>query len=276
MSRQKLLQETFVLMLIALVAVTCGAPPATPTPVPTTSTPVPTTDVSAIQTAAAATVMARIALDLTATAAAIPTNTPTPTRTNTPKPTATPTATATPTGTPTSTPSHTPTETATPSATATSTATPTQTATPTHTATSTATPRPTLPPPPTSTPTPAVSLELTGMRYEQWGRPVEGCRRFDNSSPVRKFNLEITLTNNSTQAVKEWYPDFYANTGRLLLTCFYVYGEGFPPVPPGEERTVTFASFAEPHEYVQEMRVTVLGTEYRRCFSPEGALTPCP
>jgi hypothetical protein len=114
------------------------------------------------------------------------------------------------------------------------------------------------------------------MRYEQWGRPVEGCRQFDNKSAVRKFNVEITLTNNSTQAVKEWYPDFYANTGRLLLTCYYVYGEGFPPVSPGEERTVTFASFAEQNEYVQEMRMTVLGNEYRRCFSPEGEVIPCP
>lgn len=243
MSRPKLLQ-ILVLSLIPLAAIRCISAPKTPTAAPLTSTAPPTADVSAVQTAAAATVMAQVAVQLTATAAAMPTDTPVPTPTNTLRPT--PTFTATPP--------------------------PTATATQTRTVT----PSPTSPPPPTSVPRPAISLDLSGMRYEQWGRPVEECRRFDNGSPVRKFNLELTLTNHSTQAVKDWYPDFYANTGRLLLTCYYLYGEGFPPVPPGEARTVTFASFAEQNEYVQEMRMNVLGKDYRRCFTPEGAITPCP
>ncbi|MFQ5592612.1 MAG: hypothetical protein ACE5HA_00455 [Anaerolineae bacterium] len=245
MRPRSLLFTKIVLSFLTLASVTCSSPTATPTSTPPTWTLVPTADLSAVQTAAAATVMAQIASDLTATAAALPTETPIPTSTKTTQPTATLAPTRPPT--------------------ATATATRTQTVAPSAT----------LPPVPTSIPRPAISLDLTDMRYEQWGRPVEGCRRFDNGSPVRKFNLEITLTNHSTQAVKDWYPDFYANTGRLLLTCYYIYGEGFPPVPPDEARTVTFASFTEQGEFVQEMRVNVLGRDYRRCFTPEGASTPC-
>jgi hypothetical protein len=225
-----------VMILVSLLA-SCKAQP-TPTPVPPTLTPAPTVDVAAVQTAAAATVVARVAAEATATAAAIPTPSATPLPTNTPQPT------------------HT--------------LLPTETSLPTATAT------PTPKPKPIKTPTPAVILDLAGMRYESWGNPQQGCASFDDRNVVRKFNLEITLTNQSEQAIRDWYPDFYSNGGRLLLTCFYVYSaEGFPTVPPGEKRTVTFASFCNRDEYVEEMKMTVLEKEYRRCFSPDGALIPC-
>jgi len=153
--------------------------------------------------------------------------------------------------------------------------TPTPTDTPLPTATSTNTPKPA--PKPSKTPTPATILELSGMRYETWGNPQHGCSSFDNSTLVRKFNLEIKLTNQSSQAVREWYPDFYSHTGRLVLTCFYVYSaEGFPTVPPGESRTVTFASFCNLDEYIAEMKMKVLEVEHHLCFTPEGSLGPCP
>jgi len=115
------------------------------------------------------------------------------------------------------------------------------------------------------------------MRYERWGRPVQNtCQAFDDKDPVRKFNLELTLKNNSDQTIQEWYPAFYSNTGRLLLTCYYVYRGAFGALPPGGETTITFASFANNDEYVILMYLKVLGQEYYRCFSPQGALIACP
>jgi hypothetical protein len=164
--------------------------------------------------------------------------------------------------------------TATAAAIPTSTATPTPTATPQPTVTSTPTTKPTAKP--SNTPKAEITLELSGMRYEKWGRPVRGCSAFDDNSCVRKFNLEISLTNHTDKAIDEWYPDFHSNGGSLLFTCFYVYSaEGFPSVPPGEKRTVTFASFCELNEYVKDMLLKVNDKEQRRCFSPEGVIIAC-
>ena len=114
------------------------------------------------------------------------------------------------------------------------------------------------------------------MRYERWGRPAQGCARFDDRSEVRKFNLELTLKNESEEKIEEWYPVFYTNGGRELLTCFYLYWGVFGALDPEAEMTVTFASFCETNEYVAEMRLSVFEVEYRRCFSPEGTLVGCP
>ena len=97
---------------------------------------------------------ATVVAEITATALAQPTATPTPTHTATPSPTNTPTPTPTHTATPTptATPSPTPTNTATPTATPSPSPTPTPTATPTPTPTNTPPPTPAAPTP-TSTPT---------------------------------------------------------------------------------------------------------------------------
>jgi hypothetical protein len=238
MDGRRCFQTVLPMMILVLLLASCKPQP-TPTPVPPTLTPAPTVDVAAVQTAAAATVVARVAAEATATVAAIPTPTATPVPTNTPRPTDTPLPTNTPL----------------PAATAT----------------------PTAKPKPTKTPTPAISLDLTGMRYEQWGKPQHGCASFDDRAVVRKFNLEMTLTNHTGEAIREWYPDFYGAGGSLLTTCFYVYSaEGFPSIPPGESRTVTFASFCDTNDYVKEMKLTVLEKEYRRCFGPGGAIIACP
>ena len=63
---------------------------------------------------------------------------------------------------------------------------------------------------------------------------------------VRKFNFTVVLQNSSDKMIEvnEWYAQGYVG-GRQLVTCFYGYGTGFPSVPAGEARTVTFASFLE-------------------------------
>ncbi len=141
--------------------------------------------------------------------------------------------------------------------------------------------RPTTAPAPRPAPTqpPHVELDFNARGYEQWGRPVgqpNPCRLFDNSSGVRKFNMDITVTNKSQELITHWFPAFYANTGRELLTCWYTYGDTFPSVPAGGSAVVTFAVFAELGEYVSEVRLIILGREYRRCYSSEGATMDCP
>jgi hypothetical protein len=143
------------------------------------------------------------------------------------------------------------------------------------------TPLPTFTPEPTPVPTPvvSVSIDLLNMHYEAWGSPVNNaCQQFDDSHPMRKFQLEITIYNGSRQKITEWYPDFYTSGGRLVTTCFYGIGnlKGFPEVPAGEKRTITFAAFAENSEYIKSMKMVVLGLELRRCFGTSGALVGCP
>ncbi len=135
-----LLNTVPLLLLLALAALACAAPP--PTPIPTV-TPIPTAtpDIPA-------TVTARVAAIPTPTA--YPTNTPYPTATPrptvTPHPTHTPRPTYTPYPTPTTVPTATPYPTYTPY--------PTPTLTPAPTPTPT--PRPTATPWPTPTPVPSV------------------------------------------------------------------------------------------------------------------------
>lgn len=137
---------------------------------------------------------------------------------------------------------------------------------------------------PTDTPVPTASsdtaiwIELQGMHYETWGSPVNGCKQFDDSQPCRKFQLEVTLHNDTRQKITDWYPQAYSNTGRELLVCFYGYnaGIGFPDVPAGEKRPVTFAVFTNNDEYVRRMKVTALGSVYQNCFSRSGVLVDCP
>ena len=242
------------LVVLALVATACGSAPApaapaaptaaaTSTSVPPTATPVPPTDTSVPPTA---------------------------------------TATGTPTSTPTSAPTNTPTETPVPPTDTplppTDTPLPPPPPPPPAAPTSTPRPRPTNTPAPTATPVAAnyeMSLNVRG--YEKWGRPQGNCQNFNNGDPIRKFNIDITLTNHSSQTVVNWYPAFVSSSGSLAVTCYYGYsgGPSFPSVPVGQSRNVTFAAFVDNNQYVAEMRMFVEGTVLRRCFSAAGPETRC-
>jgi hypothetical protein len=195
--------------------------------------------------------------------------------TETPVPTATPVP---PTATPTSRPTYTPYPTYTPFPTWTPLPSPTPVLEPTQVPTARRTTAAPAPAPKAAARAPTgVEVTIDTRGYEQWGHPVENrCNLFDNSRASRKFNMDITITNNSAETVRAWFPVFYAHSGRELLTCWYGYGTGFPNVPVGKEATVTFACFAELDEYVSEVRIPLPGKEERRCFSPEGLLVTCP
>ena len=75
--------------------------------------------------------------------------------------------------------------------------------------------------------------------------------------------------------VNEWYAQGYVG-GRQLVTCFYGYGTGFPSVPAGEARTVTFASFLENNKAVTEVHVLVRDGVVRLCFAGDASQIGCP
>lgn len=236
--------------LLALTVSSCtSAAPATPTVEPTA--PPPTPDLAATEAALKAKVIAQATADMAATLTAMPTNTPTATNTATPRPTNTPRP-------PTDTP-----------------APPTNTPRPTNTAGPSPTARPTNPP---LSPTPGAITAVWNVKgYEQWGRPVFGCAAFDNGNPVRKFNVEVIVTNNSAQDIEDWEFVSYNNTGgQAIITCYYFYG-AILPIHPGESKSVTFAAFVERDQYVSRMRMEFEPQDIviQRCFSPEGAIIGC-
>lgn len=121
-------------------------------------------------------------------------------------------------------------------------------------------------PTPTRAPArPALDVVLSNPHYERWGRPTapDGCNGpYNNGSPVRRFTMELIVTNRSSQTVPSgWAPYFYANTGAALARCYFPYQEGapVPAVPPGESRTVTFVTFTEETNWVGRVTVTLLG-----------------
>ena len=275
--------------LLALLWATVTLAACAPTPVPP-----PTIDIAAVQTAAAATVRAQV--EAARLAAITPTFTPAP-------PTVAPPTVAPPTQPPSPTPVP-PTQTPPPTVdiaavqaaaiatalsqfsaqltataqaipSATATAAPTDTPLPTNTtaAPPTSTPKPR----PTATPPQAVTMKLAGMRYERWGRPQGGCGSFDDKSAVRKFNLELTLTNTGSKAItpEDWYPVFYSNGGRELVTCYYLHLGVLFELAPGASITITFASFCELDEYVAKMRLEVFDEAHWQCFDEAGNLAAC-
>ena len=94
---------------------------------------------------------------------------------------------------------------------------------------------------------------------------------------MRKFNFTVVLQNSSDKMIEvnEWYAQGYVG-GRQLVTCFYGYGTGFPSVPAGEARTVTFASFLEYNEAVTEVHVLVRDGVVRLCFAGDASQIGCP
>lgn len=243
MPNQEDFMQRSITSLLAVAALALGLtgcpapqPPATATPVPPTETPVPPTPTPVPPTA---TPVPPTATPVPPTPTPVPpTETPLP-PTATPVP---PTATAIP---PTARP-------VVPTAIS-ATAGPTR---PAATVAPTATPAKAG----TAIPTGRVSITLQNSGYEQWGRPYGmdhkngGCGGFDNSRPVRKFNVSARVTNLTDHAIPatQWYMIMVKADRSEAYVCFYGYvgGQAFPDIPANSARDVTFAGFVELNEAV--------------------------
>ncbi len=215
-----------------------------------------------------------------------PAPTATPYPTYTPVPAEAPTATPYPTYTPV--PTEAPTATPYPTYTPVPTEAPTATPYPTYTLYPTATPRPApaqaQPPQPTTTlvPTattlPPYTVTLgRNVVYEPWGRPAnpDGCNGpYDDESPVRRFTVEVILTNNSNRFIPDhWSPVFISASGNPLPTCIWYYNN--TTVQPGEIIDVTFATHTEANDWVKALVFDELNYTLTVCLGPSGQAVSC-
>lgn len=117
--------------------------------------------------------------------------------------------------------------------------------------------------------------------YETWGAPrtddiCEAYRNKDFNDKIHKkgFNLELSLTNNSSQKVADnWAPSFITAQGREVQVCYYGY-DGSGPLP-NSTTVMTFFTIVEPDDYVRVVRLEVGGETLQICLDPGGAQTPC-
>ena len=217
------------------------------------------------------------ALPLTATipaaspTASVPaTETPTPTAAATSTPAPLPTATPFPaTQTPTRTPAQpTPTFTALPATATPTSAPPTVTAVPAPSST------------PTATATPNLQVTLSNPHYERWGKPTnpDGCNDYTNATPVRKFTMQLVVTNNTNQTVAgDWGPSYVSNTGATLARCYYDY-QGSATIPPGQTRNVTFSTYTntDGNDWVSRVNFSALGGAWTWTLDRDGRIIAGP
>jgi hypothetical protein len=114
-----------------------------------------------------------------------------------------------------------------------------------------------------------LQVKVLSAGYEQWGQPVNGCGQFNDRHPMRKFNMNLRVTNNTgrTLTASEWYAYSYVGKKLVQWTCYYPYqGEGFPSIPAGQTRNVTFSAFVEPYESVTSVLVGRKGLWALICF----------
>ncbi len=146
-----------------------------------------------------------------------------------------------------------------------------------------AAPRPTatryVPPAPSpTTPSQPFDMLVAVRGYQPWGRPNPTCADgFNDQSAVRKFLVDLTITNRSTQAV-EWTVNFYSGS-KNLYSCVFGRQPGgpIPELPPSSTTTVTFAAFTELNESVTDLSVWLYYTHITACFAPgDGHRVPCP
>lgn len=230
------------------------------------------------QAAAAVVITATPSPTLTPLPTLPPTYTPYPTYT--PVPTLPPTYTPYPTYTPIPTlpPTYTPYPTYTPPPTAPPTYTPYPTYTPQPTQKpATAKPNPTATPTPTNTPQPLYTLAINKAVLEPWGRPrnPDGCNGpYRDRDPVRRFTVEVILTNNSDRYIPDgWSPDFYSAKGDAPPTCIWYYDN--TAVQPGEVIYVTFATHVEADDWVRAMVFDELGYQVTVCFNAAAQAVAC-
>ncbi len=173
----------------------------------------------------------------------------------------------------------------------TATAVPAATATPTAAAMATATATTfVLPPSPTATRLPSPSttptrvpvvpsplnVTMSNPHYERWGKPTnpDGCNDYNNGIPVRKFTMQMVVTNNTNQTVAGgWGPSYVSNTGATLARCYYDY-QGGTSIPPGQTRNVTFGTFtnSDGGDWVKTVEFICQGRTWRWTLDVNGQI----
>lgn len=99
--------------------------------------------------------------------------------------------------------------------------------------------------------------------YEQWGRPAgmsnpnAGCGGFNNAQPVRKFNISVRVTNNTSATVQPLAikPIAIKGDGSKAYVCFYGHSGVVNALAPGQSIDITYAAFVELNEYVSSFYV---------------------
>lgn len=128
-------------------------------------------------------------------------------------------------------------------------------------------------PAPTPTPKPVYKVKIgRNVVYEPWGRPAKAdccCGPYDDRSPVRRLTIELLVTNLSHESTQDkWKPAFYTAAGAHPATCIWYYNNTV--VSPGETADVTFITHVEIGDYVQTLKLTLLGHTTTITLDPSG------
>jgi hypothetical protein len=124
------------------------------------------------------------------------------------------------------------------------------------------------------TPTGNIVITQQNVGYVQWGRPAgmddpkAGCNSFNDSRPVRQFQLSVQIQNKGSAPVKGADLIFTKTGGAPAFWCFYNYDGAFLEIAPGQARNITFAVFVELNEAVESFFIVdpVLGESNRLRF----------
>jgi hypothetical protein len=127
---------------------------------------------------------------------------------------------------------------------------------------------------------PALVPTLSNPHYERWGKPTnpDGCNDPNNMNVVRRFTMQLVVTNNTGQTVSgDWGPHFYSNTGVELSRCYYDYA-GVATIPPGQTRNPTFVSFTntETSDWVARVVFSALGGTWAWTLDRDGRILTVP
>ena len=125
---------------------------------------------------------------------------------------------------------------------------------------------------PVATAVPAASGSLLLVQqstgYEQWGRPAGmsgsgGCGAFNNGSPVRKFNVSVRITNNTSLSLQPLaiLPRATKGDGSKAYVCYYGHSGVVNALAPGQSVDITFAAFVELNEFVKSFYVESEGAK---------------
>jgi hypothetical protein len=103
----------------------------------------------------------------------------------------------------------------------------------------------------------------------------DGCNPpYNDQDPVRRFTIEVILTNHSNQYIPDgWAPTFFTAHGGVPPTCIWYYDN--QGVQPGEVINVTFATHVEMGDWVRAMVFDELNYEVTVCFNAAAQVVSC-